>query len=556
MAEKRKLLIVEDSRMNRAILHGILEKEYEILEAVNGQEALDILTAYGDQISLILLDINMPVMDGYEFMDILRTRQELSGIPVIVTTSRDNEQDEICSLTKGASDFVAKPYSPEVVRHRVASIIRLRESAAFLNALEFDPLTGLYSKEFFYRQVARRLADNPEKQYDIICSDVENFKLVNERLGVEKGDELLRYIAKVFTFTKKEDDICGRIGADLFAVLVEHKEGYYKRQFEEDLLAGYPQSPVSNIVIKYGVYENVDRSIPVSGMCDRAVLALRRIKHQYGRFISVYDDSLRLKLLREQQIVDNMEQALSESQFEVYYQPKYDIMTDRISGAEALVRWNHPEFGFMPPGEFIPLFERNGFVTKLDFYVWKEVCRSLRKWKEEGLPLVPVSVNISRMDFGMPDLAKRIKTMADRYGVDHELLHLEVTESSYTDNPQQIIDVVNELRTMGFKIEMDDFGSGYSSLNMLSELSIDILKLDMRLVQQDVSRQKKSILSFILSLSKWLELDTIAEGVETSEQVERLRNMGCKYVQGFFYAKPMPTAEFREYLLRAGEDQA
>ena len=205
----------------------------------------------------------------------------------------------------------------------------------------------------------------------------------------------------------------------------------------------------------------------------------------------------------------------------------------------------------MSPGEFIPLFEKNGFITKLDFYVWEEVCRDMRGWLDSGMRIGPVSVNISRVDFRMPDLERKIEALVDRYQIPHELFHLEVTESAYTDNPQHIIDTVSKLRDKGFAIEMDDFGSGYSSLNMLSELSVDILKLDMHFIQKKNLPQDKSILSFIISMSKLLELDTIAEGVETKEQVDKLKDMGCDYVQGYYYARPMPAAEFENYMRKA-----
>lgn len=549
MARKRKILVVEDQEINRIILCNILEDHYDVLQACNGLEALNLLRSSRKDISLILLDLLMPVMDGYDFLDTIKKDKVLSAIPVIITTSKDSDAEEIRCLANGASDFVTKPYNPEVVRHRIASIIHLRESSAMLNMLEYDHLTGLYSREFFYQRVVRILEQNPDKKYDIICSDIENFKLVNERSGEKMGDELLCYVAELLRQLLGGSDICSRIRGDVFAFLVEHGEQDYEQVLEEQARIGYADSPVPNLMIKYGFYENVDRSLPCSVMCDRALLALRRIKNQYGKYIARYDDSLRLALLRERQILDSMETALSARQFQVYFQPKHEILSGTVTGAEALVRWMHPQFGFMSPGEFIPLFERNGFISRLDAYVWDETCRVLSDWKKRGLPLIPISVNLSRSDFSISDLAEQVASIADSHGVEHELLHLEITESAYTDNPQQIISTIHQLREMGFKIEMDDFGSGYSSLNMLSELPIDVLKMDMHFIQQKVTDQNRSILSFIVNLSKWLNLITIAEGVETKEQIEYLKSIGCLYVQGYYYAKPMPVKEFEEYLL-------
>lgn len=550
MARKRKILIVEDQEINRIILCNILDQDYDLLQAVNGLEGLNLLRSCKEDISLILLDLTMPVMDGYEFLDHVKKDPIMSAVPVIITTSKDSDEDEIRCLANGASDFVTKPYNPEVVRHRIASIIHLRESSAMLNMLEYDQLTGLYSREFFYQRVMRILEQDPDKEYDIICSDIENFKLVNERSGEGMGDELLRYVADLIRKHLGSNDICARIRGDVFAFLVEHKENNFGEVIQQQIENGYPDCPVPNLIIKYGIYENVNRHLPVSVMCDRALLALRRIKNQYGKYVARYDDSLRLAILREQQILDSMEPALLEHQFEVYFQPKHEIFTGDVTGAEALVRWNHPQFGFMSPGEFIPLFERNGFISKLDSYVWNETCSTLRRWEDKGLPVVPISVNLSRANFDIPDLAERVCRIADCHNVDHNLLHLEITESAYTDNPQQIIDIIHQLREMGFKIEMDDFGSGYSSLNMLSELPIDVLKMDMHFIQQKATDQNRSILNFIVSLSKWLNLVTIAEGVETHEQMEYLKSIGCCYVQGYYYAKPMPAADFEEYLCR------
>lgn len=202
----------------------------------------------------------------------------------------------------------------------------------------------------------------------------------------------------------------------------------------------------------------------------------------------------------------------------------------------------------MSPGEFIPLFEKNGFIPELDYYVWDETCRTIAQWKQEGVPLVPISVNISRADFENPHLAELIGELTKKYGLDRSLLHLEITETAYTDNPQQLLDVVSSLRSMGFKIEMDDFGSGYSSLNMLSELPVDVLKLDMRFIQQKPHTEGRSVLNFVGSLARYMNLNMVGEGVETPEQVEKLREIGCSLAQGYYYAKPMPKEQFKTYL--------
>lgn len=547
---KRTILVINNNPKDCEALCSILRDEYDMVRVGSGQAALAALRSHAEEISAVILEMNMLGMDGYMLMDIMKGDHFLSAIPVVATTSEEDEVEEIRCLESGASDFLTRPYNPEVVKHRIASIIRLRESAAMLNMLKYDYLTGLYSRDFFYRKVVMTLERYPDKEFDIICSDVEKFKMINERYGILRGDELLCYLAERYRKRLRETEVCGRIGGDVFAFLVEHRKDYNEQQFARDVEQGFQDAPVLKPIIKFGVYERVDRMLPVSGMCDRAMLALGKIKNHYGKYVAVYDDSMRLSLLREQRILDEMEMALKKKQFQVYYQPKHDTKNGSVSGAEALVRWIHPELGFMSPGEFIPLFEKNGFITELDLYVWEDVCRTMASWKERGLPEISVSVNLSRVDFSKPQLAQKIQGVADQYQIPHELLHLEVTESAYTENAQQIIHVVDELRKMGFKIEMDDFGAGYSSLNMLNELSIDVLKLDMRFVQNRSFTRNKSILRFIINLSKWMNLLTVAEGAETKEQVDELRSLGCDYVQGYYFAKPMPGDKFEAYLSR------
>ncbi len=551
---EKKILVVDDAKVNRNILKKILKRDgFATEEAQNGQEALDILMRDNHGISLVLLDLAMPVMDGYTLLDKMNEVRLLTSVPVIITTGSDQGSAEISSLEHGATDFITKPYNPDVVCHRVRSILRLRENAALLSRVETDRLTGLYSREFFYSHAERFVAEHPDSDYDIWCGNIENFKVVNAKYGMEVGDELLKYVAEYVKSTINEKGVCGRLGADSFVALRIRQEYPTQNDIGRRISEALSCALVRNISVQYGICPVDDKTLPISSVCDRAQLALSTIKHKYGLYYAVYDDSMRQRMMREHQLTNYMEQALSECQFKVYLQPKHDIVTGDVAGAEALVRWVHPDIGFISPGEFIPLFERNGFVTKLDKYVWEEVCRTLRRWLNEGRKTIPVSVNVSRADFDTDNLIEKIEEMVDSYEIPHELIHFEVTESAYTDNPQKIISAVSTLRDIGFLIEMDDFGSGYSSLNMLSELPIDILKLDMRFVQKGDTRTsagRRSILSFIISLSKWLQLPTIAEGVETKEDVELLKAMGCNYIQGYYFAKPMPIADFEIYMDR------
>ncbi|WP_420908105.1 putative bifunctional diguanylate cyclase/phosphodiesterase [Dysosmobacter acutus] len=546
---------MEDNALNRGLLCAILTPHYEVVEAENGLEALNRLRQDAGSFSLVLLDIVMPVMDGYEFLRVVRDDPELSPIPVIVTTQNDGESEEVEALSCGAADFVAKPYKTQIILHRVANIIHLRETAALVNEFQYDRLTGLYSKAFFCRQVKELLLQNPDRKYDIICSDIVNFKLVNDIFGASAGDRLLKTIGQNYMDNTRDRGICGHFLADRFACIIEHNWEYTEDMFQEACARINAQSQTRNIVMKWGVYRVEDRDVPVEQMCDRAILAARSIKGQYKKYFAYYDDVLRSKLLQEQKIVDSMESALADGEFEIYLQPKYRIRDRRMVGAEALVRWNHPEWGLQSPAVFIPLFERNGFITRLDQSVWDQACAVLQDWKKQGLPDLPISVNVSRADIYHMDLTDTLSGLMRRYGLNPSSLHLEITESAYTENPQQIIDTVSHLRELGYIVEMDDFGSGYSSLHMLCKMPVDILKLDMKFIQSEpATLVNQEIMRFIINLAHLMSLDVVAEGVETAEQLDRLREIGCEYVQGYYLAKPMPVKEFEQLIKKESCD--
>ncbi|MGN1230664.1 MAG: EAL domain-containing protein, partial [Anaerotignum sp.] len=474
---------------------------------------------------------------------------ELAVIPVIVMTQSDSEEDEVNALSHGATDFVPKPYRPQIILHRVASIINLRETASMANQYKYDQLTGLYSKGFFCQRVRELLQQNPEQEYDIICTNIEKFKLFNDAFGAAAGDRLLCEIAEILRERAGEDGICSRHNGDKFLCLCQRG-----REYKDELFLSVNEEinrlpNAKNLVLKWGVYQIRDRSLPAEHMCDRVLLAADSIKGKYHKCFAVYDDALRDKLLREQAIVDSMESALQEGQFTVFLQPKYRLENEELAGAEALVRWNHPERGFISPGEFIPVFEKNGFITKMDYFVWEQVCALLGEWQKKGYPPLPVSVNVSRADFYQSDLVSVLQNLVEKYGISPKELHLEVTESAYTEDPRQILHTVEELRKQGFLIEMDDFGSGYSSLNMLNQMALDIVKLDMKFIQNQTEKpMNRDILRFIVDLAHWLNLSVVAEGIETKEQMLRLKELGCDYAQGYFFAKPMPVPAFEKML--------
>lgn len=548
MSMKRKVLVVEDNALNRKMLVDILHTSYSVTEAENGKEALDILNK-DDSYSIILLDMMMPVMDGYTFLDRLRESKVLSSIPVIVMTQNDTDEDEINALIHGAMDFIPKPYKPQIILHKINTIIRFRETSAMMNELKFDALTGLYTKNYLFSQIRKTLNENPDSEYAIVVTNFENFKLFNDIYGVKKGDQLLAKYGHDSRASLADKDLAGRYASDRFVFMTEKKKSEKILNSITNDAEIMCRSMGEGVSIRIGIYEIHDTSIEIEQMVDRAFLAADSIKGHYNDLVAVYDDRLRSQLLYEQTLTSTMEEGIEKEQFLVYLQPKYDIATNRLAGAEALVRWNHPVYGMIYPGSFIPMFEQNGFITTLDYYIWEKTCQIISKWKKDGYPIFPVSVNVSRADIYHPDLCEKLADLIRKYEIKPEELHLEVTESAYTENPDQLLKTVRKLHSEGFIIEMDDFGSGYSSLNMLNQMEIDILKLDMKFIQNETSKpNEKSILNFVVNLAKWMKLNVVAEGVETDMQLAKLRAIGCDYAQGFLFAKPMPEKQYSALL--------
>lgn len=418
----------------------------------------------------------------------------------------------------------------------------------------YDELTGIYNKQAFYTKTKEMLLDNPDKNFDLLRINIERFKVLNDLFGEPTGDKLLRYIGKFLKEINLPLCVSGRLYADNFVVCYEAGKGDSRRMINTLQMVADSFAINNRTILSFGLYRIDDKTLPVSVMCDRANMALWKAKGNFKNPYCEYDEKMRQQVLKEQKIINAMEMAIQNKEFTLYLQPKYDIEKGTIIGAEALVRWISQENGFISPGDFIPVFENNGFVYEVDKFIWEESCRYLRKWLDEGREVHPISVNVSRIDLYDPKLVKHLVDMREKYQLPSQYLELEITESAYTEDPEQIITITRQLREAGFVILMDDFGTGYSSLNMLKDIQIDVLKLDMGFLKSsDYSAKGGNILTAILKMAESLKMQTIAEGVETKEQVEFLKSIGCKYVQGFYYSKPLPVEDF-EKLISDTED--
>ena len=553
---KRQVLVADDELINRELLAQMLCSDYDILFAADGEETMTMIRQYRETLSLVLLDVLMPGMSGLEVLKAVKEDDSLSRIPIIVTTAE--KETEIESLNLGAIDFIPKPYpSIGVIRARVFRTIELSEDRAIIQSTERDELTGLYNREYFYRYAEQFDQFHKELTMDAVTVDINHFHMINERYGKAFGDDVLRQISEQLRNMVKDDGgIVGRLEADTFLMYCPHREDYRDIMEKVSVSLSDDEASGNRVRMRMGIYSSVDKSIDIERRFDRAKMAADTVKGSFTNNIGVYDNSLHEKQLYAEQLIEDFPTAIADKQFQVFYQPKFDVRPDTpvLSSAEALVRWMHPKLGMVSPGVFIPLFEENGLIQRLDTYVWEETARQIREWKDRLSYSIPVSVNVSRIDMYDPALPDTLKAILKDYDLSGKDFLLEVTESAYTQDSKQIIETVENLRAIGFQIEMDDFGTGYSSLNMISNLPIDALKLDMQFIRNAFKEGGNThMLEVIIGISDYLSVPVIAEGVETEEQMHALKALGCDLVQGYFFSKPVPASEFEAFILQKKE---
>lgn len=692
---KRRMLVVDDNRINRELLAGMFKDEFIVDKANDGMTALARMKRYGSSISVVLLDLVMPNMDGFTVMEKMQEIEALKSIPVLVVSAASDAETSLKAIECGASDFVAKPIDPTLIRLRVKAVInkaeneKLRVQNSYLllqndeetryrtvlestgtvviehdwinnvfiydrsasryiagkfdsrplwrillsdmvagamdvkkmqemqhelasdrertkaatNVVlrtpsgekrwfrfnifkqndefkltrrmlltfndineevlaeeklryqaERDALTGLYNRGAFIAKAEELIRQRPGNYYVLSTMDIDNFKIVNDMFGHAEGDKLLCRIAEdISEKTKKNGGLGGRLSSDVFATLLPNQRAVLDAiaDGKAEMLKNYPLD--IELSCTTGRFKVDDPYMAVDAMLDRASLARMTVKDKFGSNVGWYDERLRNRMLGEQEIVGSMESALENGEFHMYLQPKYDLATRRVIGAEALARWIRPEKGMVMPDAFIPVFEKNGFIMQLDAYMWEQVCRQLREWIDKygkALPLT-VSANISRVNINNTNLCRTLVRLAEKYNIPKGMFELEITESAYTDSPKQMSEVTRQLQKAGFTVLMDDFGSGYSSLNMLKSIQVDVLKLDMRFLGEDDEDsyiRSVNILTSIVDMAHKLKLPVIAEGVETEEDAEFLKSINCDMAQGYLFGKPMPTGEFEELL--------
>lgn len=548
MKRKRQILIVDDLKLNRASFASILGGKFEILEAENGKIAFEMLVKHKETIAAVILDLVMPVMDGFEFLERYKNMREYQDIPVIVSTTSDELENERRCLALGAWDFIPKTFHPDIIRFRVVNAIQKSK----VRTLEFDPMTGIYNQQKFFQATREMLDEAEDEKYAFIRFDVDRFKMINSLYGPEEGGRLIYKIGQAVAQTVREEGggTFGRISGDIFCMCVLCRG---KRQLEA--LTDKIREKVRKKNMQYyletsaGIYIIEDPETEINKIYDNASIAAEQCKGQYMVHKVFYNQEMSDRLMREQMIINEMDAALRAEEFVVYFQPKYELEKMSPYGAEALVRWQKPDGTLIPPNEFIPVFEKNGFIVKLDYYVWEKVCQFIRKELDAGRDLAPISVNVSRVNLYNPKFFETIIDLVEKYKIPTKYLHLEITESVFSEDAKVIQDAVNYLHRAGFTILMDDFGSGYSSLNVLKDVNLDVLKIDMKFFSRGASEDKaKKIVEAVIRMAESLNMPVIAEGVEEKNQVEFLCGLGCDYIQGYYFAKPMPQIQYQRLL--------
>ena len=416
-----------------------------------------------------------------------------------------------------------------------------------------DILTGLYTREYLYQRISEKLTADPDKEYLIIYVDVKNFKVVNDIFGTAFGNYAIKCIADWIRKGMTDDCRYGRLAGDTFGVLAPKDQ--FNVEKIEAMLSRFTikgEKAEYNLLIHCGVYKIDKADTDISVMFDRAHLSLSLISDEYHTHIAFYDNAIREKLMWNQNISAQLPDAIETGQIRPYLQPIAD-KNGKIVGAEALVRWIHPEHGFLSPAAFIPLFEKNGLIEEVDKHMWRSACKILARWKNEKRDLF-ISVNISPKDFYFVDVIGEITSLVNEYGIEPSKLRIEITETAMMNDADSRMKTLQAFRDAGFIVEMDDFGSGYSSLNMLKDMPVDVLKIDMKFLgKSDDEKKAHTIVKNIINLSKELGISTLTEGVETQIQYEVLSDMGCKLFQGYYFAKPMPVNEFEEKMLEEAQ---
>ena len=530
--EKRKILIIENDEFNLKSLISLLADQYEIITACDGKIGLRLLEENHKDLALVLMNIQIPVLSGFDFLRKVQEDPFLSLIPIIVMTASDAPKTEVVCLNLGAADYIRKPYHAELIKKRLENVIRLRESSVSLREIEKDSLTGLYTEQAFFHYSRRIMQFRPDKKMHVIVGIIKDFELIISIYGRKKANELLCYMASIYN-KKFKYGLLAKKGKASFLCLLSDDYKLDHQKMDNVINEFTENAPIKGIRIKYGIYKNIDKNLPITTICDYASMAAETVMEDYNRDYAYYTDELAQKRIYNQMIENCFTDALKNKEFMIYYQPKIDVITEKVIGAEALVRWQRTDGSMISPENFIPIYEKNGQIQKLDAYIFGQVCRLQKRILDESKKLLSVSVNLSRSSILCEEIVEQYTKIVRENDIPITCVPLEITESASVYG-QKVVKVAERLLQSGFKLHIDDFGSGYSSMESLSRLPFSVLKIDKSLIEHICETRVEILVNHIIKLSKDLNMRVLAEGVETKEQLDILRKIKCDEIQGFY----------------------
>lgn len=531
-------------RMDKAKFYKYDDRAAITAKMQAGKTGYAIFNVDGESQMMVYIPLN--IHDWYIFMI----------VPETVVTGREKEiSNKALLLTAGIVAALLLFAAYILWSQQRANRERLAHTAELERLAYYDALTGLPNLLRFKLLAQELLKQNPKQTFVMAKFDILNFKVINEMFGYEVGNAVLREAATQMQETGRQlgcdQLILARVNADEFILLDEFKtdmQDLHNRttQFQQQLLEKTTALlGAHRVEFRYGRYLPDPSDYNVDDMIEKVNLAHRIAKRKKSATVCDFDESFKRQILRETELINRMDAALQAEDFKVFLQPKFSLKSERVVGAEALVRWQEKEGGLISPGDFIPLFERNGAIVQLDMYMYERVCRLLREWLDEGRPVVPISVNLSRLHLQNSRLVQELADLAERYQIPKHLIEIELTESVIYDNEEKLQELLKKLHTVGFMLSMDDFGTGYSSLGLLKDLRVDVIKIDRSFFtgNKHIGRAK-SVIESVMQMAKKLNIQTVAEGVEEKEHIDFLKEVGCNIVQGFYYARPLPAEEF------------
>ncbi len=550
------LIADDDPSLRLLIKHVMYQCDFQVIEADNGLQALELAAHHKPD--LIIMDAVMPEMDGFQATQKILELEGCCETPVLMATSLDDDHSVERAFLVGASDYVTKPFNWSVLKHRIKRILSAVEVERKIRHIAYhDSLTGLPNRILFTDRIAQAI-NRVQREggfFALLYIDIDHFKVVNDSIGHAAGDNLLNIVATRLKELLRKSDTISRLGGDEFAVIIEGIEQVEKITTVARNILDVLQQPVQvsnknvNVGASIGVAMYPQDGTNFGSLLKNADTAMYRAKDCGRNTFRFYAQEMSEKAMRRLDIENQLISALERDEFTLFYQPKIDLSTQKISGAEVLVRWNQPQQGLVAPCVFIPVAEETDLIIKLDQWVLKQACEQLKCWQNKGLSLDNISINISSRHLkegGLLEYCQRIIAEAE---IAPEFIEVELTESALVDNSEKARTILSQLKQLGIRIALDDFGTGYASMSYLKEFPFDTVKIDRSFISGVPHDEEDSaIIRAMIQLAQALRLNMVAEGVEVQQQLEYLVSCECQYAQGFFWSKPVPADEFEKML--------